>query len=655
MAAARTMAEGFGYTPFGASETGKLEEGKEAKLSLKLNAGCYQIFVFPDDGLKGVDLTMQDPAGKGVGTAAKQDGQSTIKHCVTETGSYTLVLKSAGGSGTYIAQPYASNQPVPVGDNPKDPDNPVPCNPGDPCEDDPGVNSGTDDCGSGVDLTIGGTTKSTTAGKGGNVHWSCAASEGPAAIYRVHVEGRHKLVIDMSAKFDAVMALYRAAPSDGYLCDTVNELECSDDSEGMTSKGHIDAIVDTGDYGIVIGGYDGERGEFEIKTRLDEAPSLDTVCSAARTITPGVKQSDVVGGSGSSFHATCAASDGDEVLYKLELKSKSRLRLSSKSTSGDVILSMRGQCQDPATETVCTNRWHVDGVSWSGLMAAGNYTLIADTSDPNHSGTLDTTVETAPESGSGTAEADSCKDAKPLPTGTMFTADTFQAKGDLKATCAADSGPDVVYKLEIKSKTRVFLSSNEDEGRHIIAIQKTCGETKGELACDLLTSNKVDASLDPGNYFVVVKGKGSEDFGRAKINVKLRDLGPAVAACKAAPKLVAGTAVNDTTSGQPDKFASPGCGGAISYQSSGDKVYQFTIKERSHVNLAFKGNPFYNAILSLRSDCSDSTKSEIVCSSYYAKVIDRDLDAGTYYVVVDGYGAKSEGAYTLEMTTKAIK
>jgi hypothetical protein len=95
MSAARTMAEGFGYTPFGASETGKLEEGKDAKITLKLNAGCYQIFAFPDDGLRGIDLSMQDPAGKAVGTSAKQEGQSTLKHCVTETGSYTLVLSRA--------------------------------------------------------------------------------------------------------------------------------------------------------------------------------------------------------------------------------------------------------------------------------------------------------------------------------------------------------------------------------------------------------------------------------------------------------------------------------------------------------------------------------------------------------------------------------
>ena len=112
--------------------------------------------------------------------------------------------------------------------------------------------------------------------------------------------------------------------------------------------------------------------------------------------------------------------------------------------------------------------------------------------------------------------------------------------------------------------------------------------------------------------------------------------------------------ISDSTAGAPDTFVSPGCGGSVAYQASGDKVYQFTLKERSHVNVQLKPGSFYNTVLSLRSDCADPTRGEIVCVSYYQKTIDRDLDAGTYYVVVDGYGPKSEGAFTIELTTKKL-
>ena len=123
---------------------------------------------------------------------------------------------------------------------------------------------------------------------------------------------------------------------------------------------------------------------------------------------------------------------------------------------------------------------------------------------------------------------------------------------------------------------------------------------------------------------------------------------------KAATKLVSGTPITDTTVGAVDRFASEKCGGNVWSQASGDKVYQFTLKERSKVNLTLK-NSFYNAIMSLRQDCGDPTRNEIVCSSYYNKTIDRELEPGTYYVVVDGFGVKSEGAYTIEMTAKSVK
>jgi hypothetical protein len=651
---AKGMAEGFGFSAFGAPSTGTVEEGKESKVPLALKEGCYQIFAFAGDGLKGLDLGLNDPSGKSVGTASKQEGQSSIKQCVTDAGTYTLVVKSSGGSGSFIAQPYASA----VKDGTTDPNNGGECE-GPDCPDpiDPSMGGG-DDCSGGMELGIGGVTKGSTAKKGGNIHLTCAASDGPVAVYRTHVDGRHKLVVDLNAKFDAIMGIYRAA-NDGYLCDSVNELECSDDSEGLTTKSHIETVVDTGDYGVIIGGFDGDRGEFEVKAQLTDAPSLETICAGARSITPGTKLSDVIDGNGSNFHASCSNGEGDEALYKLDLKSRSRLRIAGKGTAGELTLSLRGRCDDPSSEVACTTKWHFDSVSWTGLMNAGAYTLIADTSDMSHSGTIDLNVDSAPDGGDGTAEADACKDARAITSSTTpISIDTFHAKGDLKASCAADSAADVVYKIDVKTKSRIFVSANgnDDEGRHVVALQKACGDTKGELGCELLTGKGLDATVDPGTYFLVVKGKGTDDFGRAKITVRTRELGEVAKVCKSAPKLVSGTAVSDTTTGAPDRFVSTNCGGPVAQQQSGDKVYQFTLKDRSKVHLELK-NPgsFYNAIMSLRSDCADPTKGEIVCSNQYSKILDRDLDAGTYYVVVDGFGPKSEGAYTIEMTSKPIK
>lgn len=657
MASAKTIYESVGYTASGSPAMGSVVEGTDSKVALSLKEGCYQIVAFAGDGLKGIDLALNDPAGKPVGEVKKVDGgQTAIKHCVTEAATYNLIVKSQGGSGSFIAQPYVSGEKV----APKSDGDPMVDNGcvGDDCpEPDYGGGGGSDPCSNPADLNAGSSVKGNTVNKGYAPHATCAAGEGSAVVYRVHVEGRHKLVLDLSAKFDAVMSLFRAA-HDGYLCDSGYEVDCSDDSDGLTTKSHLEAIVDTGDYGVVISGYDGQsdRGDFDLKSRLEDAPSLETICSAAHLATIGGKTTEFVGSEGSNFRSSCGVSDGAEALFKFDLKQRSRVRLGMKSSSGgESSISVRKRCEDANSEIACSKDYHIDGLSWTGLMEAGAYTAITETTDSTHSASIDLNIDRADAAGSGTAEGDTCKDAKPLPLGSTFTLDTFQAKSDMKASCAADAAPDVAYKLEVKAKSRLFLSTQEDEGHHVFAVQKACGETKGEVVCEPASVSKgVDTTLDPGNYFLVVKGKGPDDFGRTKVSAKLRELAPAAAACKAATKLVSGTPITDTTIGATDRFASEKCGGNVWSQASADKVYQFTLKERSKVNLSLK-NSFYNAIMSLRQDCADPTRNEIVCSSYYNKTIDRELEPGTYYVVVDGFGVKSEGAYTIEMTAKSVK
>ncbi|MFI5298402.1 MAG: hypothetical protein ACHREM_09910 [Polyangiales bacterium] len=656
MASAKSMAEFSGFSASGPPSTGTIASGGDAKVPLQLKSGCYQIFVFPGDGLGALDLTLADPSGTPVGTVLKQDGFSALKYCPTISGSYTLTAKSPSGSGSFIAQTYTSSDKSPTPDGSSEVA-PGDCGPdGEGCAGTP--EGGGDDCMNVTELPPGTTAKGTTSRKyASSIHWSCAAADGPAAVYRVHVDQRKKLIVDLNAKFDAVMAVFRSMPGDAYLCDTGNEIECSDDSEGSTTKSHIELVADPGDYGIVIGGYDAsDRGDFEVRTRLDDPPSLEKVCAAARTLIPGVKQTDSIGGLGSAFQASCATSAGDEVLYKLDIKQRSRVRLQAKSGAGDVVLSVRRHCEEESSEEVCSNAFHIDGYSWLGTREPGVYTVIADTADPTRSGTIDLTADVAPELGAGTADGDTCKYARPISSTPSVTFDTFAATADIQTGCTADAGADVVYKLDVKTKSHVTITPGEDEGAHVVAIQKSCGDRRGELACDALSAGRpIEATLDPGSYYVVIKAKKADSFGRVKVGIRVRDLAGAAAACKSAPVITNGKSVSGSTRDKADNFSSPGCGGVATLQNSGDMTYQFTLKERSKVTLSLNSSTFSQAILSLRSDCSDPSKGEIVCSNQYSKSINRDLDPGTYYVVVDGWQTKAEGDFTLDLSTKPVK
>src|SRR5262249_53045470 len=160
--------------------------------------------------------------------------------------------------------------------------------------------------------------------------------------------------------------LFRSA-TDGYLCDTQNEIECSDDAQGSPNKAHLEAIVNTGDYALMVTGYDTQdNGEYEVKARLEDAPSLDSMCSAAHAIAPGTKTTEHLGESGSNFEPSCATSAGSEALFKVDLKSRSRVRLSMhQNGGGDSNISVRKRCEDSATEVACARDWHFDGISWT--------------------------------------------------------------------------------------------------------------------------------------------------------------------------------------------------------------------------------------------------------------------------------------------------
>ncbi len=86
--------------------------------------------------------------------------------------------------------------------------------------------------------------------------------------------------------------------------------------------------------------------------------------------------------------------------------------------------------------------------------------------------------------------------------------------------------------------------------------------------------------------------------------------------------------------------------GSCQSNNGSDRVYVFTVAET--IKITFEASGF-DTVMYLRSDCDD-TASQIACdddggASHNAR-ISEDLDPGTYYLIVDGFG-ENEGAFTL--------
>jgi hypothetical protein len=259
-------------------------------------------------------------------------------------------------------------------------------------------------------------------------------------------------------------------------------------------------------------------------------------------------------------------------------------------------------------------------------------------------------VETAPLAGSGIPN-DACATAQPIALDSTTPGDTFAARDDTAGSCGGDGAPDAVYRLAVARRThlRAELARSglgDVPGSARLYLTRACGNPRAELACGRTT---VDAVVGPGTYYLVVDGATREDFGQFVLRTAADDPAGIDAACRNVPALVPGRPVQGTTSGTDRLHAS--CGNRA---RSPEQVYSIHLTERRH--LVVDVHAQFDSVLSLRAAC-DRESSELACNDDYqgqrASRIEADLDAGTYYVVVDGFDQGNAGAFTIEATVTA--
>jgi hypothetical protein len=121
-------------------------------------------------------------------------------------------------------------------------------------------------------------------------------------------------------------------------------------------------------------------------------------------------------------------------------------------------------------------------------------------------------------------------------------------------------------------------------------------------------------------------------------------------ACARVTPLAFAQSVSGTTIGAGDKFSSA-CGARGLGQGSPDRVYRLRVPRRMGVRLSLESQGF-RGVVSLRRTCGDDA-TELAC----AQVNDDGgraqtqavLDPGTYYVVIDGVGSRSEGPFAVRL------
>jgi hypothetical protein len=227
--------------------------------------------------------------------------------------------------------------------------------------------------------------------------------------------------------------------------------------------------------------------------------------------------------------------------------------------------------------------------------------------------------------------------------------DTFAARDDVASTCAAEGGADVVYRLDLARRSRLVASLSDEEAPHVLALWSRCGDRSAEVAC----GRSLEEILAPGTYFVGVDAATAGAFGRFALRWWLRDVSGQAAVCAVAPSLREGRTVDGTTAGAADDFTAA-CAGTDPGAAGPDRVYRLALRRRGTVRVTATSATF-DPILSLRGACveapSDQAIAELACEGDVQAgrqvVLERPLEAGDYWVVVDGQTPADRGPFTL--------
>lgn len=621
-----TAMQASGLTQTGAVSRGRLEAKQSIKLPLELSSECLTVVALGDRGVEDLALSLHDAEGKEIARDDMLGPDASLRFCPDQPGKHELVVAMAKGVGGYAVSTWIGGTPARAAE--ASPQGTTTVEGGGSCEAPTVIVAGQ---------TYVGDTESGRQMEDG----SCGNTAANELVYRLDLPSRQRVTIDVRAQYDAVLYVRR-----GECADPDAEVACNDDAPGGGRRSRVDEVLEPGTYFVFVDGYGEEEGAFRMTVRMRPAPSSRSECETA----PVLAMRGVVRGSirdrVSNASSSCGNDGGGpDRPFRLDLASRSRVRITEQARGFSPVVHVRRLCDEADSEVGCSSEGMAGSqASFVGLLEPGNYFVFADSTAETASGDFVIETETAAAQGER-AFGDTCGEAVSLSSEvSSIEGDTFAARDDVRLGCGAEGAAEVIFRLDLLRKARFTARIRKQEREHKLALQRVCGVPAEEIAC----GQDVDRVLAPGTYFLVVEGAGRETFGRFDLGYRIQDVTAAENACKSAQSLVPGRPFVGSVTGAANLFTAS-CAGPVDTQLGPDRVHSFKLLRRSKVTLQVRSEDF-QPVLSLRHGCLDTT-TEMGCrlASRPASPVEleRILDPGTYYVLVDSKDADAEGSFTL--------
>ncbi len=342
-------------------------------------------------------------------------------------------------------------------------------------------------------------------------------ARGPDRVYRLEVPQESRLQLHQESDYDGVIHFRRACAEAG------TEVDCNDDAEDV-QHARINAIVPAGTYFVFTDGYaPNAAGAYTLQADLAPVAGGNTAgdtCADAQLLTPGTPVDGNTFQARDDVHSPCAAAaDGYDVVYRLNVTARSRVKLwfDSNDLREQGTITVARACDGaPLTQATCHPGAIGEARAYDQVLDPGNYYVIVDSAAPRRFGRfrLNSRVESA-------AEVERlCRTAPLLVPGRTVTGTTVGGTDRFQASCAGGArSPENLYRLVVRrrSAVRVSVTSTTSGYDPAVFIRQTCAQSTTERGCNDdagdVQHSQVEATLEPGTYTVFVDGYANRNSG----------------------------------------------------------------------------------------------------------------------------------------------
>ncbi len=429
--------------------------------------------------------------------------------------------------------------------------------------------------------------------------------------------------------------------------------ECTDSSFEVGCDSGFPAVIRRrslapGTYFVIVGTNSatpvGLRIDFDVPT----PPAANESCLNPLDVSAGGTFTDTTVEVRNDITTSCGVASAPDLMYQFTTTAPQNVQISVTEDGGAAMAySVRSDCFAAATELRCES-----GAPASGTLhelPAGTYFIIVEGPtfrDADFTLDIQFLPPAPPPAG------DVCATAIPIATdGTVVTGSLAGFQDDLAPTCGL-SGDDVVYTFTLPAASDVSIEY-DPAAVGAVSLRSNCTMDTGDIRC-LRADPAITRvrNLAAGTYFLVLEQTMSAGYTisvdvttppTVPVNVTGNDSCTTAHPVPATGGLFTGSTVTEL----PDYMAT--CGASA---TSNDVVFELTLTSRQRVLASLEGSLFDTVLHLHNSTCP--LAGEIACNDdanvgTLTSLLDRTLDPGTYYLVVDGFGAASAGTYFLDI------